>query len=136
MSTTNPSIFVSQFRDELIADLALSPTIACPKCCITYVGEYDGCCRYERRCDSEESDSDSDSGSDSDSDSSDEPITAEILAQKYELVCVFDYERTPMSTVLNEWAEQLLKACYTVGGSDLKEKWANKIAGARVAFGN
>jgi len=119
MSTTNPSNFVSQFRDELITDLALNPTIACPKCCITYVGEYDGCCRYERRYDSEESDSD-------------EPITAEIFAQKYELVCVFDYERTPMSAVLNEWAEQLLKACYTVGGCALKEKWANKIAAARL----
>jgi len=123
MSITNPSNFVSQFRDELIADLALNPKIACPKCCITYVGEYDECCRYERCCGS-------------DSNDEDEPITAEILAQKYELVCVFDYERTPMSTVLNEWTEQLLKACYTVGGSDLKEKWANKIAGARVAFGH
>ena len=123
MSTTNPSNFVSQFRDELIVDLALSPTIACPKCCITYVGEYEGCCRYERRCKSENSDSD-------------EPITAEILAQKYELVCVFDYEHTPMSTVLNEWVEQLLKACYTVGGSALNEKWANKIAAVRVAFGH
>lgn len=125
----NLSSFVGQFRDELIADLNLSATIACPKCCITYVGEYEGCCRYERLCKSENSDSDSDSDSD-------EPITAEILAQKYELVCVFDYEHTPMSAVLNEWVEQLLKACYTVGGSALKEKWANKIAAVRVAFGH
>jgi len=88
MSIMNPSNFVSQFRDELIADLDLNATIACPKCCITYVGEYDGCCRYEN-CSS------SDSSSSSSNEDSDSPITAEILAQKYELVCVFDYENTP-----------------------------------------
>lgn len=122
MSITNLSDFVGQFRDELITDLNLSGTIACPKCCITYVGEYDGCCRYEHR----------DSDSDSSNEDGDGPITAEILAQKYELVCVFDYENTPLSAVLDEWTEQLLKNCYDVGGTDFKEKWAKKIADARI----
>jgi hypothetical protein len=118
MLTVNPTEFVCQFRDELIRDLDLNESILCPKCCITYVGEYDGCCRYER-------------ASDSDYDS-DDPITAEVLATKYELVCIFDYEDTPMSVVLNAWTEQLLKDCYAVGGDPLRQKWAKKIAEARL----
>jgi hypothetical protein len=46
---------------------------------------------------------------------------------------VFDYENTPMTTVLNEWTEKLLKG---FGDNALKEKWAKKIADARVAFGH
>ena len=118
MSITNPSKFVSQFRNELIQDLGLRADITCPKCCITYVGEYDGCCRYERLCESE-------------SDSDDEVITAEVLATKFELVCVFDYEDTSLKEVLNEWTEQLLKDCYAFCGDALKEKWVVKIADAR-----
>jgi hypothetical protein len=127
MSITNPSEFARQFRTELIHDLDLRADITCPKCCITYVGEYDGCCRYERLCESD---------SDSDSDSDDFVITAEVLATKYELVCVFDYEDTSLKEVLNEWTEQLLKDCYAFGGDALKEKWVVKIVDARAAFGH
>jgi hypothetical protein len=119
MPTVNPAAFVAQFREDLIADLCLRASITCPKCCITYIDEYDDCCRYERICDS---------GNDSDSDS---PITAEVLARDYELVCVFDYEDTPMSEVLNEWTERLLKDCQETGGDALREKWAQKISAAR-----
>jgi hypothetical protein len=125
MPSVNPAAFVAQFREELIADLNLRASITCPKCCITYVGEYDDCCRYERVCSSDNS-SDSDSGSDSDS-----PITAEVLARDYELICVFDYEDTPMQEVLNEWTNRLLKDCYEIGGDALQQKWAQKIATAR-----
>ena len=125
MSTVNPAPFVNQFRAELIADLGLSPSISCPKCCITYVGEYDDCCRYERI--------ESDSDSDSDSECSDEIITEEVLSTKYELACVFDYYDTTMKEVLDEWTEKLLKLCYTVGGETLQQKWAQKITDARVS---
>jgi len=128
MPTVNPAAFVTQFREELIADLDLRASITCPKCCITYIGEYDDCCRYERLC---SSDSDSDSGSDSDS-----PITAEVLARDYELVCVFDYKGTSMQEVLNEWTERVLKDCQEIGGDALRQKWAQKIAIARITFGN
>ena len=121
MPTVSPKEFANQFRAELIADLNLSPSITCPTCCITYVGEYDDCCRYERIGDS-----------DSDSDA----VTAEVLATEYELVCVFDFEDTPMKEVLDEWTERLLKDCYAVGGDELRQKWAKKIEDARAAFGH
>lgn len=124
MPSVNLAAFVTQFREDLIADLDLRASITCPKCYITYVGEYDDCCRYERICDS---------GSDSDSDS---PITAEVLTRDYELVCVFDYEDTSMQEVLNEWTERLLKDCQEIGGDALRQKWAQKIATARVIFGH
>ena len=126
----NPAAFVAQFREELLADLELQPSLSCPKCCIRYIGEYDDCCRYERT-----SDSDSDSDSDNDNDS-DSPITSEILAAKYELVCQFDYEGTSMREVLNEWAERLLKDCQEIGGDTLRGKWVQKIAAARITFGH
>ena len=119
MPTVNPAMFVAQFREELLADLELQPSLSCPKCCIRYIGEYDDCCRYERLIDSD---------SDSDDDS---PITAETLATKYELVCQFDYIDTSMQEVLNEWTERLLKDCQETGGDALREKWAQKIAAAR-----
>ena len=118
MPITNPSEFVNQFRAELIVDLELSPSISCPKCCIMYVGEYEDCCRYERI-----SDSDSDS-------EDDEVITQEILNKKYSLVCQFDYYNTDMKEVINEWTEKLLKLCYEVGDTELKNKWMQKIAEA------
>ncbi len=123
MTTIDPSEFAKQFREELIADLGFSPSILCPKCCITYIGEYDDCCRYERI--------DSESGSESDlEEDEDEVITKEILEKKYRLACVFEYYGTDMKELLNEWAEKLLKDCYRIGGDELKQKWEQKINAA------
>jgi hypothetical protein len=38
--------------------------------------------------------------------------------------------------VLNEWTERLLKDCQKIGGDALRQKWAQKIATARVTFGH
>ena len=120
MPIVNPSDFCNQFRDELIADLKLSPSIVCPKCCITYIGEYEDCCHYERNDDVSDSE-----------DSEDEIITAEVLEKKYTLVCAFDYCDTDMKEVIDEWVEKLLKICHEVGGDALQQKWKQKIAGSR-----
>lgn len=124
MPVVNPSEFCNQFRDELIADLELSPSIVCPKCCITYVGEYEDCCHYERREDVSDAE-------DSEEDSDDEIITAEVLEKKYMLVCVFDYYDTDMKEVIDEWVEKVLKLCHAAGGDALQQKWKQKISAAR-----
>ncbi len=51
---TDHSVFTKQFREELIKDLDLSPSILCPKCNLNYVDNWnEDMCRYE----CEESDS-------------------------------------------------------------------------------
>ncbi len=51
---TDHSVFTKQFREELIKDLDLSPSILCPKCNLNYVDNWnEDMCHYE----CEESDS-------------------------------------------------------------------------------
>jgi hypothetical protein len=92
--------FIAPFREELLRDLHMSEVSACPKCSIMYVtGSFEDTCRYERRDDS------GSSPASSDSDSSDEEITAEVLAKKYTLVCIFDYDDTSLLEILKVWSE-------------------------------
>lgn len=115
MSTTSITEFANKFREELLVDLQLMSSITCPKCCITYVdNDYEDCCRYERI-------------SSSKKDENEEIITKEVLAQKYELVCVFDYYDTDLKEVISLWKEKVLKDCYEVGGEELQEKWRLKL---------
>ncbi len=105
---TDHSVFTKQFREELIKDLNLSPSILCPKCNLNYVDNWnEDMCRYECEEDS--------------SDSEEEPKTP----KKYEVVCVFDFYDTPLKEVIDEWLRKLLRMCED--DEELKNKWQEKI---------
>ncbi len=108
--------FTKQWRDELIKDLEMNPATACPKCCINYVtGSFENTCRYEPI--------------DEDNYDSDEEITAELLAQKFQLVCVFDYDGDQDDEdIIKDWISRTLRECYEFGGEILRYKWKQKFA--------
>jgi hypothetical protein len=115
--------FIAPFRDDLLCDLRMSEVGACPKCSIMYVtGSFEDTCRYER-CNS----GGSPASCDSDSDSSDEEITEEVLAKKYTLVCIFDYDDTPLLEIVKEWSEKLYKL---LDDPVQKSKWQSRINAA------
>jgi hypothetical protein len=75
----NPMKFANQFREELIADLELVPSLCCPKCVITYVdGNYEGNCFY-----------------------------ADTRGKK--LQCVYDFDGGTMKEAISEWIDGVLK---------------------------
>jgi hypothetical protein len=125
---TDHSVFTKQFREELIKDLNLSPSILCPKCNLNYVDNWnEDMCRYE--CEEEEDSSDSEedepkTGLASESDLRSSYARAKT-PKKYEVVCVFDFYDTPLKEVIDEWLRKLLRMC----GDDeeLKNKWQEKI---------
>lgn len=100
--------FCHEFRAELMKDFNLGDV--CPRCCITYIdGWCEEACRYEPV---------GDYSSKDDSDSDVEP--------SYELVCIFDYDDTPLKTVVGLWLEKLLEMCEE--DKVLKEKWCGLVA--------
>jgi hypothetical protein len=107
--------FTKQWRDELIGDLGMNPKTACPKCCINYVtGSFENTCRYELVADDYDSD---------------EEITEELLAEKFELVCVYDYDGDEdRAAIIRDWIKKVLELCYEVGGEILRYKWMQKFA--------
>ncbi len=137
---TDHSAFTKQFREELIKDLDLSPSILCPKCNLNYVDNWnEDMCRYE----CEESDSSEEEESKVPKKYEVRPSTtwaycdssaAEVRQQSWltepghcpgEVVCVFDFYDTPLKEVIDEWLRKLLRMC----GDDeeLKNKWRQKI---------
>ena len=102
MPTTNPQVFCAQFRDELHRDLGYTPSLCCPNCAITYIDT-----GYEGNCyhDSEDN---------------------------MAIVCVFDYEDTPMATLIGYWKEAVLKCCRFAEEENpekvgLTEKWRQRL---------
>ena len=128
---TDHSAFTKQFREELIEDLNLSPSILCPKCNLNYVDNWnEDMCRYE--CEEEEEDEEEEE--------SYEPKESKVL-KKYEVICVFDFYDTPLKEVIDEWLRKLLRMCgddeerqqswHSAPGrrpsEELKNKWQQKI---------
>ena len=130
---TDHSAFTKQFREELIRDLDLSPSILCPKCNLNYVDNWnEDMCRYECEEDSANrigviygSSATEDSDSEEEEEESYEQKEPKVL-KKYEVVCVFDFYDTPLKEVIDEWLRKLLRMC---GDDDqeLKNKWRQKI---------
>lgn len=98
MSVVNPCKYAQQFRNELIIDLELTPSLCCPKCIITYVDNWtDGCCSYS---------------------ASKEPV----------LNCIYDFENTNEEEAIREWQDGVLKMLRRYYRDDLEEKWRQYFA--------
>ena len=101
--------FCQEFRDQLIEDFGLTGSNLCPKCCITYIdGWCDEACRYEPI---------GDYSSKDDSDDEEPPMA---------LVCIFDYENTPLKEVVLLWLDRVIERCEE--DEVLIEKWRGLIA--------
>ena len=101
--------FCQEFREYLIEDFGLTDINLCPKCCITYIdGWCEEACRYEPL---------GEYSSKDDSDDEEQPM---------ELVCIFDYENTPLKEVVGLWLERIIERCE--GDELLIDKWRVLIA--------